>query len=137
MWEVTLVADGGMSGEGERVKRRTVVVLKESIGDANESALLKGDAIVVGEDAIRGRGRRTCCWRGVSGRETRRRVVRTREEVTDVGDGLYVLEKEVVEDAGGGVEGIEVDEGREGGACLRHWGHVRGPTSTGFCNDAL
>lgn len=49
----------------------------------------------------------------------RGRRARTGEEVGEVGDGLDVPEEEVVEDAGGDVEGGEVDEGREG-ACLRH-----------------
>lgn len=43
---------------------------------------------------------------------------RTGEEVADVGDGLCVAEEVVVEDAGGGVEDGEVDEGEC--ACLRH-----------------
>lgn len=50
----------------------------------------------------------------------RRRGIRTgEEEVTEVGNGLGILEKVVVEDACGGGESGEVNEGREG-ACLRH-----------------
>lgn len=52
MWEVTLVAGRGMSGETEGGRRRTVVVLEEGIGDTNEPALLEWDAIVVGKHAV-------------------------------------------------------------------------------------
>lgn len=52
MWEVTLVAGRGMSGEKEGGRRRTVVVLEEGIGDTNEPALLEWDAIVVGKHAV-------------------------------------------------------------------------------------
>lgn len=38
--------------------------------------------------------------------------MRTWEDVADVGDGLCVSEKVVVEDAGGGMEGGEVDDRR-------------------------
>ena len=107
-----------MSGEGGKGGRRTVVVLKEGIGYADEPALLKGDAVVVGEDAVGRGGRGTCSWEGVSGCGGEEGT-RTGEEVADVGDGLGVLEEEVVEDAGGGGEGGGVDEGREC-ACLRH-----------------
>lgn len=100
-------------------KRRTVVVLKEGIGYADESSLLEWDAIVVGEDAVRSRGGWTCGWRGVSGCAWSGRR-RTGKDVADVWDGLCISEEDVVEDAGGSGEGGEVDGGREGGACLRH-----------------
>lgn len=118
------------AGRGRRRRRRTVVVLEEGIGDADEPALLEGDAGVVGEDAVCGGGGGTCgCGgRGVSGR-ARRRGARTGEEVTGIGDGLRVLGEQLVQHPGGDGEGGEVD-----GTCLRHRadpGRVRPPA---FCS---
>lgn len=81
---------GGVSGASEGEEGRTVVVLKEGIGNADEPALLEGDAVVIGEDAVGEGRRRTCSWRGVSGEvgeeeEEEEGMSRTGEDVTEVG----------------------------------------------------